>query len=59
MSKKYHDASVSLQVTISIESKSKADAQKKLEQLSNEEVIKLVTEQMPFIDEKFNQQLAH
>jgi hypothetical protein len=59
MSKKYHDASVSLQVTVSVESESKADAQKKLEQLSNEEVIKLVTEQMPFIDEKFNQKLAH
>jgi hypothetical protein len=37
----------------------KQTPKKKLEQLSNEEVIKLVTEQMPFIDEKFNQQLAH
>jgi len=59
MSKKYHDASVKLQVTISVESESQEEAQKKLEQLSHEEIITLVSEQMPFIDEKFSQQLAH
>lgn len=59
MSKKYHDASVSLQVVISVESKSKEDAQKKLVQLSNEEIIKLVTEQMSFIDERFSQSALH
>jgi hypothetical protein len=59
MSKKYHDALVSLQVTVSVESESKEDAQKKLAQLSNEEIIKLVTEQMPFIDERFSQSALH
>jgi len=59
MSEKYHDASVSLQVTVSVEANSQVDAQKQLEKLSNEEIIKLLNEQISFIDDKFNQNAVH
>ena len=59
MSEKYHDASVSLQVTVSVKANSRADAQKQLEKLSNEEIIKLLNEQISFIGDKFDQIVAH
>jgi len=59
MSEKYHDASVSLQVTVSVKANSQADAQKQLEKLSNEEIIMLLNEQISFIDDRFDQTAAH
>jgi hypothetical protein len=59
MLEKYHDASVSLQVTVSVKANSQADAQKQLEKLSNEEIIMLLNEQISFIDDRFDQTAVH
>jgi len=59
MLEKHHDASVSLQVTVSVKVNSQADAQKQLEKLSNEEIIMLLNEQISFIDDRFDQTAVH
>ena len=59
MLEKNHDASDSMQETVSVKANSQADAQKQLEKLSNEEIIMLLNEQISFIDDRFDQTAVH
>jgi len=55
----YYDIPLTLKVIISVKAESKDQAKKKIEDISNSELLEIVKEQSVFFDDNFENGLAH
>ena len=59
MTDEYYDIPITLKIVISVKGKDREDASEKLYNLSEKEVIKLVSEQIDFIGDNIDISLPH
>jgi len=59
MTGEYYDIPITLKIVISVKGKDREDASEKLYNLSEKEVIKLVSEQIDFVGDNIDISLPH